>query len=482
LVLADALVSNGAEVRVVTRLHDIDVSRWFERRTRVVQVALPVDGEGQDPGDDARATAVALEGWRPDWVVVDDYGLDALWHRIVRDRLGCRVAAIDDLADRPLDVDLLVDHNLREDARDLYARVLRRPDTRVLCGPRHALIGSAYASATRWSEPAEVSIGVFLGGTDPGGASARVLDSIRRHAGFSGPVEIVSTSANPRLGQLRDVAAGDRHCRLSVDLADLAGFYARHTMQVGAGGGATWERCCIGAPTLALVLADNQRVVVSALVARGVVATTDDSSGSSESIGRAVAALLADRDRRSRMSDAARQLVDGAGATRVALAIQASTLKVRLATRDDARHMFDWRNHPATREVSRSPEPLVWEQHLQWLEKVLIDTRRRLYVGVVGARPVGVVRMDRLGLSDDVEVSLFLDPALLGLGLGRPLLSAAQDCWRADGAGGSRFVATVLPSNVASRALFESLDYCRAADDRYVRPFADAWRTDYEHR
>lgn len=473
LVLADALVSHGAEVRVVTRLHDVDTSRWFERRPRVVQVPLAVDGDGQDPREDACATASALKDWQPDWVVVDDYGLDALWHRGVRDRLGCRVAAIDDLANRPLDVDLVVDHNLREDTRQLYARVLRRSNTRVLCGPRHALIGSAYASARRWSEPAEASVGIFLGGTDPGGASARVLDSIRRHGRFSGPVEIVTTTANPRLGRLREVAANDRDCRLSVDLPDLAEFYARHTVQIGAGGGATWERCSIGAPTLALVLADNQRLVVSTLVTHGVVATPDDESGSPESIGRALVALLADRDRRSRMSDAARQLVDGAGAMRVALAILASTLKVRLASRDDARRMFDWRNHPSTRQVSRSSEPIAWEPHLEWLARVLADPYRRLYIGVVGDRPVGVVRMDCQGQSDDVEVSLFLDPALHGLGLGRPLLSAAQDCWKIEGGGGSRFVATVLPSNAASHALFESLNYRREADGRYVRPIGD---------
>ena len=51
----------------------------------------------------------------------------------------------------------------------------------------------------------------------------------------------------------------------------MAAFFARHDLQVGAGGGATWERCCIGSPMVALVLAANQSMVVSALDCLGAL-------------------------------------------------------------------------------------------------------------------------------------------------------------------------------------------------------------------
>jgi UDP-2,4-diacetamido-2,4,6-trideoxy-beta-L-altropyranose hydrolase len=469
LALADALVAHGAEVRVVTRRHDIDPSPWFDRRPKVVLVPLVVPEEATGQGADAMATCASLQAWQPNWVVVDDYGLDAVWHRSVQERLGCRIAAIDDLADRPLEVDLLVDHNLRSDARALYGKVLRRTGTRVLTGPRYALIGATYSDALRWREPERPSVGIFMGGTDPDGASLRVLESLRREGRFSGDVEIVTTSANPGLAQLRSVIAGDGRCRLSVDLPDLAGFFSRHTIQVGAGGGATWERCCIGAPTLAVVVADNQRVVVSTLAAGDVVATVDDVSSSPGPIGQAAARLLADPERRSRMSQAAQQIVDGLGATRVALSILSSSVGVRRACDEDARRVFDWRNHPTTRAVSRSSAPLEWDGHVQWMAGVMADPSRRLYVGMVQARPVGVVRLDLSMPHGDVEVSLFLDPVLQGLGLGPTMLRAAQAAWVAEAVGGVRFVATVLPSNPVSRALFESLDY-RWLDGRFVLP------------
>ena len=40
-------------------------------------------------------------------------------------------------------------------------------------------------------------------------------------------------------------------------------------LAIGAGGSSTWERCCLGLPTITVVLADNQRGAAAALAERG---------------------------------------------------------------------------------------------------------------------------------------------------------------------------------------------------------------------
>ena len=54
-----------------------------------------------------------------------------------------------------------------------------------------------------------------------------------------------------------------------------ADFFGRHDLQIGAGGGATWERCCVGAPSLTLPCSRNQQVVISALAELGILRTTE---------------------------------------------------------------------------------------------------------------------------------------------------------------------------------------------------------------
>lgn len=208
---------------------------------------------GVSQTQDAADTARTLADWHPDTVVVDHYAFDARWHRAVRNALGCRLLVIDDTADRALDADALLDHNWAPDHRTKYAGRLQRKPL-WLCGPRFALLAGAYRGAGRYRfHDAVRSIGVFMGGTDPGGISARVLASCRV-AGFTGPVEVVSASANPHLAGLRQACANDGHATLTLDQPDLATFFARHDLQVGAGGSASWERCCIGAPTSAASL------------------------------------------------------------------------------------------------------------------------------------------------------------------------------------------------------------------------------------
>lgn len=154
-----------------------------------------------------------------------------------------------------------------------------------------------------------------MGGVDAGGHSATVLAALR-DAGFSGQIEIVTTHANPHLATLTALVEADGSAKLSVNLADLTGFFARHDLQVGAGGGASWERCCIGAPTLLMVVADNQRAVAPALAERGIVALAD--SADKRTLVDVLEKLIPDVERRRSLAQRGRQLVDGRGAARVA--------------------------------------------------------------------------------------------------------------------------------------------------------------------
>lgn len=483
LALALALRELGADVRFVLRDLGLDAAALVEEagfesvmlakpgNEPVVSGIVHGDWAGVSEATDAADTVAALSRWQPAWVIVDHYAFAADWHAAVRSALGCRIAAIDDLADRALDIDLLIDHNYDADHRAKYAGRIGA-GTSVLGGPRFALLGSAFVDAPRYAPHNDVrSIGIFMGGVDQGNASSLALQSIVE-VGFAGEVEIVATSANPNLDALRAAAADRPGTVLTIDLPDLAGFFARHDLQIGAGGGASWERCCIGVPTLLLLLAENQRAVVPALAAEGVVATpvplgTLDAAAIAEAIG----ALIADPDRRRDLSERSRALVDGLGAHRVALRLLADRVAVRPATLDDAGLMHRWRNDSATRRVSRTSQDIGWDDHLAWTGRVLADRERHLMIGKVGDRPIGVIRFDRLD-AHRAEVSLYLDPALHGLGLGRAMLLAGERA----AAEGLDILAEVLEGNHGSARLFESTGYRRADASHWIKPAAGRTR------
>lgn len=342
LSLAHALRVRGARCTFVTRAAGVDAAALVAQEGFEVLV-LPTSPAAGGPewqeaagtpvlahaawlgttqAADAEQTLGALASRTVRCIVVDHYAIDARWHRRMREALGCTIAAIDDLADRDLVVDVLVDHNHALSHRAKYGAHVPA-QAAVLGGPRHALLGPAYAGAARHVPAAHVdSIGIFLGGVDAPGLSLGALQACAE-AGFTGPIEIATTTACPHLDALRAAAALRPRTTLLIDQPDLAAFFARHGLQIGAGGGATWERCCLGAPTVALVTAANQRQVLAPLAGLGVLQIADLAAGGIPGLAAHVRTLLDDAALRRGLSENARSLVDGRGAGRVADALLA---------------------------------------------------------------------------------------------------------------------------------------------------------------
>jgi len=140
-------------------------------------------------------------------------------------------------------------------------------------------------------------------------------------------------------------------------------------------------------------------------------------------------------------------------------------LILRAAIRADARILLAWRNHPGTSAGSRQSEPIADAEHEQWLDRVLADPDRDLLIGKVDGRPIGQVRFD--GLVDGRrEISVGVDPAVQGRGLGRRLIAAGIDwLWRAD-PGAAAVDAWVRTENHRSLAAFRGCGFALAGDAR----------------
>jgi RimJ/RimL family protein N-acetyltransferase len=351
---------------------------------------------------------------------------------------------------------MLVDQNIAVDFRGKYGAHWPT-DRPLLGGPRYALLAPEYAESPKYLWREEVrSIGIFMGGTDAEGLSGRALEACRSVAGFRGPIEIVTTTSNPRLAELHDACTTSPGTVLTLDAPGLSSFFARHDLQIGAGGSASWERCCIGVPTLTLVGAENQAVVVRALVDEGISQTA---SSTTVGIGKAVAKLVRDATGRRSMSERSKARVDGRGASRVAAALLSAELRLRPAMASDACIAHKWRQDPRTRAHFRDSRDVPWEEHASWWEGTLKNPLRRLLVACCGRLPVGILRFDLSASS--AEISLYLDPELTGVGLGTRSLVEAKRWIASEEPSVRRLTAQVMETNSASAAAFASAGFTR---------------------
>lgn len=394
-------------------------------------------------------------GERASWLVLDHYGLDEGWlagaGRIAESRL-----VLDDLHDRKLDCDIVVNPWFAA-GRTLYADLA--PGARLLLGAEFALIRSEFRAARESAH--ERSFGalrrilVSLGGTDPGGATGRVVTEVLS--------SVPSAEVDLMLGQAAGavhVPADDR-VRVHVDPPDVPALMLAADLAVGAGGGMAWERCAMGLPSLIVAVADNQREQSAFIAKSGAARFLGPLAASPPgAIATAVAGVI-DADVRREMARCGQALVDGLGCVRVADHMEGVSL--RPATSSDVRWIWEIANDPAVRLASISTDSIPWESHRAWFEARLASGKPLLAVQV-GSQTVGYVRFD--DGSHGTEVSIALDAHHRG-GFGGRVLRAACGWWDAEGPG-TRLLARIKTDNQASRGAFLRSGFVEAGSRRGI--------------
>ncbi|MBZ8139595.1 UDP-2,4-diacetamido-2,4,6-trideoxy-beta-L-altropyranose hydrolase [Rubrivivax gelatinosus] len=342
LTLADALRRRGHEPLFVCRAHPGHlIAQIRDRGFDVLELdtpCSPAQQTAQDPlpahaawlGTDWRSDAaqtVAVLGTRPcDLLVVDHYALDARWERAVA-CVAPRRMAVDDLADRAHDVDLLLDQNLGRTADDYAGRLASDPV--LLIGPHYALLRPAFAQRREQALARRASAGlrevfVSLGGMDIHDTTSRILRALSSYRGpASLSITVLMGHTAPWLEQVRSVAATMPYpTRVLAGVSDPSEPMLQADLAIGAAGSTSWERCCLGLPTLMVVLAENQREAARHLVDAGAAIELDlDESFESRMLNEMLQ-LAGDPMRLAGMAASSAALVDGQGTARVCNSIE----------------------------------------------------------------------------------------------------------------------------------------------------------------
>ena len=326
LTLANALKAKGSECLFICRAHEgnlIDFIRSNGFETKVLPVGEEAtstshaDWLGATWGDDAAETIDALSDFDVEWLIVDHYALDARWETLLRPYC-LRIMVVDDLADRPHDCDLLLDQNLGRDPSDYTD--LTPADCQLCIGPQFALLRPEFAelrafSLRRRSNPQLRQILITMGGVDQNNATGAVLTTLGK---CDLPADIqITVVMGPHAPWLADVQSAALEMpwptEVRVGVKDMAQLMADSDLAIGAAGSTSWERCCLGLPSLMMVLADNQREVAESLSELQAAFLLLNTSGLPVILDRISAdiALIAN------MSEKSSTLVDGRGVNRI---------------------------------------------------------------------------------------------------------------------------------------------------------------------
>ena len=138
---------------------------------------------------------------------------------------------------------------------------------------------------------------------------------------------------------------------------------------------------------------------------------------------------------------------------------------LRRASMADAELLFEWKNDKTTIENSITKRGVTMDEHLQWLQGVINNPNRQLFILDVDGISVGQLRLDLEVIADVVtaEISYGLGAEYRGKGLGKVLLEQADTLSVMFKI--VELKAEVLPHNKASQKLFKSLGYTEEQKD-----------------
>lgn len=302
--LAEALRDRGAAVEFAMRADRPEGVRAVEDAGFCVQVI--------ENDDEAIELARVYDG-----VLVDSYEVDAA--TLQRFSRAATLAVIDDPGERDLRAARWV-LNQNLGAEDLRCNISE--DAVRLFGPAYALLRPEFARVRaerpRAFDPLQRRVLLTFGGGDVTRYFVTLLSALE-----SLPERLDIVLLGPE-----SVPVASHHAihavRAKTGIAELM---AESDVAITAAGTTTWELCCMGVPSFAVPIAQNQQIVAEGLRHTGAMRVYESFDEAARLLANDLSALLRDAVRRRAMSERAGNLVDGLGAARAAESLIALTAR-----------------------------------------------------------------------------------------------------------------------------------------------------------
>jgi len=243
-------------------------------------------------------------------------------------------------------------------------------------------------------------------------------------------IDVVLGRSCPHEEAIFSLVQGNQNINLYGGLPTLAPLMAKADLAIGGGGTTTWERLCLGLPSLVITLADNQKPIVDILHRRGLLYWLGHSREVTLDLLQHTLKGIIESNLEKDWSERCRQIVDGKGTQRIAtlmLLNGKSSLQARRTRVADETLILDWANDRETRMNGFCSEAISPEVHHHWFNSRLRDIEG-CFMCIVESKdgvPVGQVRFQRTE-GEIYEVHYSLAKCFRGRNIGHEMLKTGM--------------------------------------------------------
>jgi len=294
----------------------------LEERWRGLQIELTRIKSSPGSLEDAAELVETAREHASARVVIDGYVFGGEYQRALK-KAGLRVLALDDYGHAGhYWADWVLNQNLGASA-ELYSS--RESHTQLLLGSRFVQLRQEFLPWQKWRRKTPGvarKVLVTLGGSDPANFTRTVIVALTKLEEDLEAVALVGAGNAHRESLERMASKTKGRVRIEFNPGEVARWMAWADVAVAGAGTTAWELAFMGLPSVMVCLAENQRGAARLLDEGGLVELAGwHSEVSATQLGTRLRQLLTNPRRRREMSRRGRELVDGAGGSRVGSAL-----------------------------------------------------------------------------------------------------------------------------------------------------------------
>jgi len=459
LALCDEFKLRGAKINFACSKETLDTVRDLSNKT--YSVTLIPDEKNKDKELEFLEKEFGKD---TDLLIIDHYQWNESVEKHCKKWAG-QIFVVDDMANNKRECDYLLNSSLGWNKKH-YSRLV--PSTcKLFLGPSYALLSSSIRIRRMNSKMKQTSninfsrIVVSMGLTDPENMTFGIVDAlIKKNMKYD--VDVIVGRKLKKLNELKKLIDNSiAKINLYIEPDNYIDILSSATLVIGAAGNSSWERSCLGLPSIIIAVAENQEHQAKMIEASGAGKYLGVPSGNSfEKIVNISLDYLSDTNKLNEIRNKALSLCDGLGAARIASEltskIKATDLKdvsLRPATYEDGEQMYVWQKDHSTRKYARNQSAPTREEHFSWFSKKMADPYSLLNLILYDNDPVGVLRLDLMDKHsrEIYEISINIDAGFRGLGIAAAALKYLR-FWLPK----ANFYALVQKDNIVSHKLFSS--------------------------
>ena len=447
LSLADSLKEKGAKVVFICREHKGNTIELIQNKGYVVHKLPRL--KISDPGHNILKNKGSMEHMRwlgatqdedailckevllrkdkLDWMIVDHYAIDETWQLQLKNTYN-KLMVIDDLGNRKHICDILLDQTFGRKKTDYEALVPKHCN--LLLGSQYALLRSDFIKWRKYSlrrrvNPQFRKLLITMGGVDSNNITGQVLDIIKncklpKHL----EIVVIMGAEAPHIESVNKQAKMMPNKTLvRTNVANMAEIMADADLAIGAAGTTTWERCCLGVPSIQMVLANNQIEVAKKLNSVGASYYLEHIDWLCESIDN-----LSRKMQKTIIITSS--ISDGRGVDKVLSCMgqdcsSIPNLLLKPVALSDCNFVYTLQTE-GIRKYFNNPVVPTSNEHIKWFEKTIKAKEIQLFILILDSQKAGVLRLNKL---DDrvYEISIIISPNYTCQGVAKNALKMLED-------------------------------------------------------